>query len=166
MTERGLGASISDEQSLQAESLRNQLMSSDSATIPSGPAVEPWMDQPRGNAGQGGRGDSRYLAVPNTPDRARDKLDIRSLAIPILIFAGALVARLLVLFVLTDPQNPGLGWYGDVYHHWQIAYLSQEVGFSEGFLRLWDFKGLEFFWGLLRPLTLIALFNLTGSIIS
>lgn len=164
MTERGLGASISDEQSLQAESLRNQLMSSDSATIPSGPAAEPWMDQPRGNVGQGGRGDSRYLAVPNTPDRARDKLDIRSLAIPILIFAGALVARLLVLFVLTDPQNPGLGWYGDVYHHWQIAYLSQEVGFSEGFLRLWDFKGLEFFWGLLHPLTLIALFNLTGSI--
>ncbi|MFQ5922275.1 MAG: hypothetical protein ACE5M4_05475, partial [Anaerolineales bacterium] len=52
----------------------------------------------------------------------------------------AAIARLYVLFFVTEPQNPGLGWYGDVFHHWQIAYLSQEIGFSEGFLRLWDFK--------------------------
>ena len=164
MTDRGLGTSISNEQNAQAESLRNQLMSSDSAAIPSGSAAEPWMEQPRGNAGDGGRGDSEYLAVPNTPVKVGARIDLKALTIPLVIFAGALAARLFVLFVVTDPQNPGLGWYGDVYHHWQIAYLSQEVGFSEGFLRLWDFKGLEFFWGLLHPLTLIALFNLTGSI--
>ncbi|HLE03386.1 MAG TPA: hypothetical protein VI729_02065 [Anaerolineales bacterium] len=76
----------------------------------------------------------------------------------------ALLPRLLVIFYVTDPQNPGIGWYGDVYHHWQIAYLSKEVGFSQGFLRLWDFKGLEFFWGLLHPLVLAALFQLTGSV--
>lgn len=80
------------------------------------------------------------------------------------LFAGALAARLIVLFLVTEPQNPGLGWYGDVYHHWQIAYLSMKVGFSHGFLRLWDLKGLEFFWGLLHPLVLIALFKLTGSV--
>jgi hypothetical protein len=164
MTDRGFGASISEEQNAQAESLRNQLMSSDSAAIPSGSPTENWLEQPRGNAGDGGRGDSGYLAVPNTPEKAKSGISLGALALPIVFFVGALAASLFVVFVMTDPQNPGLGWYGDVYHHWQIAFLSQEVGFSEGFLRLWDFKGLEFFWGLLHPLTLIALFNITGSI--
>jgi hypothetical protein len=69
-----------------------------------------------------------------------------------------------VIFFVTDPQNPGLGWYGDTFHHWQIAYLSMEIGFEEGFLRLWDFKGMEYFWGLLHPLILAALFTITGSV--
>lgn len=80
----------------------------------------------------------------------------------IFIFILALVPRLLYIFVFSNPNFTG--WYTDVFHHWQIAYLSKEIGFHQGFLRLWDFKGMEFFWGLLHPLTLVILFYLTGSI--
>src|SRR3989344_6083818 len=69
-----------------------------------------------------------------------------------LVFILALVPRLLYIYVFSNPNFPG--WYTDVFHHWQIAYLSKEVGFHESFLRLWDFKGMEFFWGLLHPLIL------------
>jgi hypothetical protein len=79
-----------------------------------------------------------------------------------LIFLLAIVPRLVYMFFLSNPDFPG--WYTDVFHHWQIAYLSKEIGFSHGFLRLWDFKGMEFFWGLLHPLVLVGLFYLTGSI--
>jgi hypothetical protein len=89
---------------------------------------------------------------------------VRTIAIALGIFLLALLPRLYVLFFVTDPQNPGMGWYGDTFHHWQIAYLSKEIGFSQGFLRLWDFKGMEYFWGLLHPLILIFLFNITGSV--
>ena len=96
------------------------------------------------------------------------QVDTRSrsvnIAIALGIFLLALLPRLYVLFFVTDPQNPGMGWYGDTFHHWQIAYLSDEIGFSKGFLRLWDFKGMEYFWGLLHPLTLIFFFNITGSV--
>ncbi|MFQ5921688.1 MAG: glycosyltransferase family 39 protein [Anaerolineales bacterium] len=95
---------------------------------------------------------------------AQESNKLRILAIGTAIFLLAALPRLYVLFEVTDPQNPGLGWYGDVFHHWQIAYLSDEVGFSESFLRLWDFKGMEFFWGLLHPLVLIGLFTITGSV--
>jgi len=80
------------------------------------------------------------------------------------IFMVVALPRLYVLFYVTDPQDPGIFWYGDVFHHWQIGYLSKEIGFSEGFLRLWDFKGLEYFWGLLHPLALAFLFEVTGSV--
>lgn len=79
-----------------------------------------------------------------------------------LIFIMALVPRIIYLFFLSDPQIPG--FYTDTYHHWQVAYLSKEIGFSHGFLRLWDFKGMEYFWGLLHPLVLSIIFTLTGSI--
>ncbi|MEA2655591.1 MAG: hypothetical protein QOI23_956, partial [Chloroflexota bacterium] len=39
---------------------------------------------------------------------------------PIIAIAAAL-PRLIYLFVLTDPENPGVRRYGDVWHHWQIA---------------------------------------------
>jgi hypothetical protein len=80
--------------------------------------------------------------------------------LPWLIFAVALLARLYVLFFVTDWENAGPGWYGDVYHHWQIAYLTKEIGFNEGFLRLWDLRGLEYYWGLMHPLVLIAGFTI------
>lgn len=80
----------------------------------------------------------------------------------VFIFLLALVPRLLYIFVFSNPNIPG--WYTDVFHHWQIAYLSREIGFHQGFLRLWDLKGMEFFWGLLHPLVLIILFDITGSI--
>jgi hypothetical protein len=80
----------------------------------------------------------------------------------LLVLAIAIIPRLLYIFVFSNPNFPG--WYTDVFHHWQIAYLSKEVGFSQGFLRLWDFKGMEFFWGLMHPLVLVILFYITGSI--
>jgi hypothetical protein len=92
------------------------------------------------------------------------RLLIRTIFISLGIFFFAALPRLFVLFFVTDLDNPGIGWYNDTFHHWQIAYLSKEIGFSKGFLRLWDFKGMEYFWGLLHPLLLAALFTLTGSI--
>jgi len=80
----------------------------------------------------------------------------------IFVFLLAVIPRLIYLFVLSNPNIPG--FYTDVFHHWQIAYLSKTVGFSHGFLRLWDFKGMEFFWGLLHPLVLVILMDITGSI--
>ena len=108
--------------------------------------------------------DQDFFVLPNVRAPSTAKLHLRDLVLPAGVFVLALLARLIVLFVLTDPQNAALGWYGDVYHHWQVAYLSKEVGFTHGFLRLWDFKGLEFFWGLLHPLVLIGLFKITGSV--
>lgn len=77
------------------------------------------------------------------------------------IFLIAFIPRIVYMFIFSNPQTPG--WYTDTFHHWQIAFLSKEIGFSHGFLRLWDFKGMEFFWGLLHPLVLSILFAITGS---
>jgi Dolichyl-phosphate-mannose-protein mannosyltransferase len=77
----------------------------------------------------------------------------------------AAVPRLLYVFVFTDPENPGVRRYGDVWHHWQIAYLTKELGLSApGGPRLWDLKGLDYFWGILHPLLMVAVFDVTGSI--
>lgn len=81
------------------------------------------------------------------------------------LVAVALLPRLIYLFLVSNPENPGDGWYGDTYHHWQIAYLTKEVGLTApGGPRLWDLKGLDYFWGALQPLLLVALFYITGSI--
>jgi len=89
--------------------------------------------------------------------------------LPWWVFAGvwvvALAPRLYALFFLTDAQNPGDGWHGDVYHHWQIAYLTKEIGlWDPSGPRLWDLKGLDYFWGLIHPALLVALFFVTGSV--
>lgn len=95
---------------------------------------------------------------------SNEKLELgkKDLIVALGIFFLALIPRLVYVFIVSNPNLPG--WYTDVFHHWQIAYLSKEIGFDHGFLRLWDFKGMEFFWGLLHPLVLIILFDLTGSI--
>lgn len=81
------------------------------------------------------------------------------------VVAIAALPRLLCLFIFSDPENPGLGAYNDVWHHWQIAYLTREIGLSApGGPRLWDLKGLDYFWGVLHPLLMVAVFDLTGSI--
>ena len=81
------------------------------------------------------------------------------------VAAVAAAPRLLYLFVFTDPQNPGDGLYTDVWHHWQIAYLTKEIGLTApGGPRLWDLKGLDYFWGVLHPLLMVAVFDVTGSI--
>jgi hypothetical protein len=82
----------------------------------------------------------------------------------LVFFLIALVARFYFLFYVATPDNPGAGWFGDAYHHWQIAYLTKEIGLSNGFLRLWDLKGMEFFWGFLHPFLTMTAFALTGSI--
>ena len=81
------------------------------------------------------------------------------------VAAFAAVPRLLYLFVFSDPENPGIRRYGDVWHHWQIAYLTKEIGLGapDG-PRLWDLKGLDYFWGILHPLLMVAVFDVTGSI--
>ena len=81
------------------------------------------------------------------------------------VWAVPLVPRLYTLFFLTDPENPGDGWHGDVYHHWQIAYLTKEIGLWDASgPRLWDLKGLDYFWGVIHPVLLVALFYVTGSV--
>lgn len=82
---------------------------------------------------------------------------------PLLLFLLAISLRLTYIFT-HDPQNAGLNWYSDVYHHWQIGYLTKTVGLKQGFLRLWDLKGMEYFWGALHPLVLVFLFTITGSV--
>ncbi|HEX3507507.1 MAG TPA: glycosyltransferase family 39 protein [Candidatus Dormibacteraeota bacterium] len=78
---------------------------------------------------------------------------------------GAALPRLLYLFVFSDPENPGIRRYGDVWHHWQIAYLTKEIGLTApNGPRLWDLKGLDYFWGILHPLLMVVVFDLTGSI--
>ncbi|TMF21269.1 MAG: hypothetical protein E6I35_01000, partial [Chloroflexi bacterium] len=61
-----------------------------------------------------------------------DEIDLRLQAAAsawrwtIAVAAVAALPRLLYLFVFSNPENPGLGVYDDVWHHWQIAYLTKE----------------------------------------
>ena len=96
----------------------------------------------------------------NAPPRIRLKV----LLAAVTVFLVAASARLFVLYYITGTDQSSMGWFVDAFHHWQIGYLSKEIGFQQGFLRLWDFKGMEYFWGLLHPLALAGLFGLTGSI--
>jgi hypothetical protein len=80
---------------------------------------------------------------------------------PAIVAAGAAIPRLIYLFAFTDPQNAGHG-FTDAYHHWQIAYLTKEIGLTHG-LRLWDLRGWEYYWGLLHPALTDLLFFATGS---
>lgn len=83
----------------------------------------------------------------------------------LVVATGAAIPRLLYLFVLTNPENPGDGVYDDVWHHWQIAYLTKQVGLTaQGGPRLWDLKGMEYIWGPLHPLLMSVVFTVTGSI--
>ena len=108
-------------------------------------------------------GISDRMPAPKKKEKKPLKINWLEVGIAAALFGLAFGVRLCFL-LKNDPQNPGYGWYGDVYHHWQIAYLSKTIGFKTDFLRLWDLKGLEFFWGLLHPLVLIILFGITGSI--
>ncbi len=88
-----------------------------------------------------------------------DKLS-RFISIGLIILA--LFVRLSFLFFVENPQDAHPGWYEDTYHHWQIAHLTYTQGFKHGFLRLWDLKGMEYFWGLLHPLILGGLLQIFG----
>ncbi len=102
---------------------------------------------------------------PAAPPEAATAARVSTWVLPSAVALVAAIPRLLYLFVLTDPENPGLGAYNDVWHHWQIAYLTKEIGLSApGGPRLWDLKGLDYFWGVLHPLLMVAVFDVTGSI--
>ena len=110
--------------------------------------------------------DDPWETHPNSGD-AEDRtstIDRNTVLAAIGIFLLAAAPRLISLFLVSDPTNPGLGWYNDTFHHWQIGYLSGEIGFSKGFLTLWDFRGMEYFWGLLHPLLLALIFKASGSV--
>ncbi len=79
----------------------------------------------------------------------------------LLVAAGAVVPQLAYLFMFADPENAG-DPFTDAYHHWQIAYLTNQIGLAHG--RLWDMRGWEYFWGPLHPLLMNLLFFATGSI--
>ena len=66
--------------------------------------------------------------------------------------------------VLTFQLFP-LDWNWDSYHHWQISWLSLNVGFPLG--RLWDLNGCEYYWGIFPHLveaSLLGILN-TASIV-
>ena len=64
---------------------------------------------------------------------------------PVALALLAVVVRVAYLAV-GRLEPPFTGWYIDSFHHWQIAYLSREIGFANG-PRLWDLGGMEYFWG-------------------
>ena len=109
--------------------------------------------------------EDRRLDLPEAAAQAEPKPRTLHWGWTAAVAAAAAIPRLLYLFVFTDPENPGLGAYNDVWHHWQIAYLTKEIGLSApGAPRLWDLKGLDYFWGILHPLLMVAVFDTTGSI--
>ncbi|MBU1931390.1 glycosyltransferase family 39 protein [Patescibacteria group bacterium] len=109
--------------------------------------------------------DDKVIAKLKKQHQKKQKKSInwRTIAIAVLLFSLASAIRLYLLFKIEDPQNAHPGWYEDTYHHWQIAYLSLTTGFKQSFLRLWDLKGMEYFWGVWHPLILAGLMKLTGS---
>lgn len=95
---------------------------------------------------------------PEEPEAPHARLSLRWLAV---VAAAAMLPRLGYLFFFSDPENAG-DPFTDAYHHWQIAYLTKEIGLSHG-PRLWDMRGWEYFWGLLHPLLMNVVFFMTGS---
>jgi len=54
-------------------------------------------------------------------------------------FFLALAVRLVYLFLVVP-----VDWVGDSYHHWQVAWFTLNIGLEQG--RLWDLKGVEYYW--------------------
>lgn len=97
-------------------------------------------------------------------EEKKTKISNLTIGLAIFVFLLAISVRIFFLFNVSDPQNAGEHWYGDTYHHWQVAYLTQEVGLHHGFMRLWDLKGMEYFWGPLHPILMMIMFAVTGSV--
>ncbi len=91
--------------------------------------------------------------LPKRERVARPAVGAGAWAWVLLLTLGAVALRVGYLAVGTDDPH-FTGWYTDSFHHWQIAYLTKEIGFSQG--RLWDLGGVEYFWGFI-PTVLDAL---------
>lgn len=100
----------------------------------------------------------------NPEEKKKQSKSFFEILFVIFILLFGLLYRLYFIFKISGPENAGVGWYGDTYHHWQIAYLTMTTGLKENFLRLWDLKGVEFFWGPLHPLLMVVIFKITGSV--
>jgi hypothetical protein len=101
--------------------------------------------------------ESESLPEPTAQPEVR-RVPLRWVAV---VALAAVLPRLAYLFLFSDPENAG-DPFTDAYHHWQISYLTKEIGLSHG-PRLWDMRGWEYFWGLLHPLLMNVLFFATGS---
>jgi hypothetical protein len=97
-------------------------------------------------------------------EQVSSRARLRLLLVCLGIFAVALLPRIYFLYFVTDPDVMIPSWSNDTWHRWQIAYLTKEVGLHQDPARLWDLKGLEYFWGLVHPLVSSSLFSLTGSV--
>lgn len=87
-------------------------------------------------------------------------LKIGGLKWVVFLFSMAFAFRLLLIFVVTRPEFTG--WYGDAYHHWQIAYYTLHMGLKQNPPRMWDLNGMEYYWGILPTLVeslLLWVFN-------
>jgi len=118
------------------------------------------------DAGEEHQADDWFIEPTLSEEEGKD--DTGSLALKLAlglgIFLLAAIPRIYFLYFVADPSVVTPTWSNDTFHHWQVAYLSKEIGFSQGFLRLWDLKGMEYFWGTLHPVLLACLFGLTGSV--
>ncbi|MCK5643481.1 MAG: glycosyltransferase family 39 protein, partial [Gammaproteobacteria bacterium] len=112
--------------------------------------------------------DDTWSIEPTVDSKNDEPVDPRSrriaIGIAVGVFLFAVLIRLYFLYFVSDSSVIIPTWSNDTYHHWQIGYLSKEIGFSKGFLRLWDLKGMEYFWGVLHPVLLAVSFTITGSV--
>lgn len=91
-------------------------------------------------------------ALARPAARPRESAPARSIAVRDIsarqwaLGIGGAAALLRVLYLLFSTDSRFVAWYIDSFHHWQISYLSKEIGFFQG-PRLWDLGGMEYFWG-------------------
>ena len=107
-----------------------------------------------------------WTIEPTAPEseRALAGSGLKILAAAAGFFLIAVATRAVFLYLVTDTDLMIPSWSNDTWHRWQIAFLSKDVGFAQDPARLWDLKGLEYYWGVLHPLVLAALFSLTKSV--
>ena len=94
-----------------------------------------------------------------TPAQASERLSIRRW---VLGLAGLAVLARLAYLALGTADSRFVAWYIDSFHHWQISFLTKEIGFANG-PRLWDLGGMEYFWGVIPSVLGALALAVTGS---
>jgi len=150
------------------DDLRRQLFQRDSkksanrrttSPLPNDPISAP--DDVPSNQARATRVPEPTVAKEDTSSEKRS--DVVSGLVVLGVILLALLPRLYFMYVVTDSNLLIPSWSNDTWHRWQIAYLSKEIGFANG-LRLWDLKGMEYFWGVLHPVLTAALFGALGTV--